>query len=132
MTVDKERKAAAAEPVPALEWTAAALGLAMLVALCAILVREVGAGNDRDVPVLSARVERITPTPAGFVADVVVANASRQTAAAVQVEGRLGEEQASATLDYVPGRSQARGGLMFKGDPRSGAVEVAVVGFELP
>ncbi|WP_118856485.1 hypothetical protein [Sphingomonas mesophila] len=132
MTVRKEHKAAASEPVPALEWVAAALGLILLVTLCAILLREVGAGNDRDVPMLSARVERVTATPAGFVADVVVENASRQTAAAVQVEGKLGDEEASATLDYVPGRSQARGGLMFKADPRSGALQVAVVGYELP
>ena len=104
----------------------------MLLGLCFVLLREVGGGNDRDVPMLSAEIERVTRTPAGYVADVVVTNRSRQTAAAVQVEGKLGDEQASATLDYVPGRSEARGGLIFTGDPGAGAGEVRIVGYELP
>ena len=120
------------DPVPALEWAAAATGLLLLLALCFVLLREVGAGNDRDVPILSARIERVTRTATGYVADIVVANGSRQTAAAVQVEGKLGDEETSATLDYVPGRSEARGGLIFVGDPRTGAVELRVVGYELP
>ncbi len=131
MTAPKP-KSSTRDPVPALEWAAAAIGLLVLLALCAILLREVVGGNDRDVPVLSARIERVTPTPTGYVADILVSNRSRQTAAAVQVKGKLGDEQASATLDFVPGRSEARGGLIFKGDPGAGAVEVRVVGYELP
>ena len=128
----RQRKTSARDPVPALEWAAAAIGLLLLVGLCFVLLREVGGGNDRDVPILSAKIERVTRTPTGFVADILVSNRSRQTAAAVQVEGTLGDEEASATLDYVPGRSQSRGGLIFAGDPRAGAVELRVVGYELP
>ena len=131
MTARKQQKSGH-DPVPALEWVAAAIGLLMLIGLCLVLLREVGAGNDHDVPVLSAKIERVTSTPAGYVADVVVANRSRQTAAAVQVEATLGEEQANATLDYVPGRSESRGGLIFASDPRAGSVELRIVGYELP
>lgn len=128
----KKAKQASWNEVPALEWAAAAIGLLLLLGLGFILLREAAAGNGRDVPVLSAEIARVTPTPVGFVADVVVSNRSRQTAAAVQVEGRVGDERASATLDYVPGRSETHGGLIFKGDPRRGATEVRVVGYELP
>lgn len=131
MTERKSRKSSRGE-VPALEWAAAAIGLVILLGLSFILLREATAGNDRDVPILSAKIERVTATPSGFVADVVVSNRSRQTAAAVQVEGKLGDEQPSATLDYVPGRSEARGGLIFSSDPRRGGAEVSVVGYELP
>lgn len=128
----RKQKNAGPDRVPALEWAAAAIGLLLLLGLCFALLREFGGGNDRAVPILSAKIERVIRTPAGFVAEVVVSNRSRQTAAAVQVEGELGDEQASATLDYVPGRSEARGGLIFKDDPRAGPIEVRVVGYELP
>lgn len=128
----RKSKVSVRDAAPALEWAAAAAGLLILLGLSFILIREASDGNDRVVPILEANIEQITPTPAGFVADVVVYNRSRQTAAAVQVEGKLGDEQASATLDYVPGRSEARGGLIFRSDPRSGGVELSIVGFELP
>lgn len=128
----RKAKSSGAKSVPALEWAAAAIGLLMLFGLCFVLLREVGSGNDREVPILSAKIEHVTRTPTGFAADVVVANRSRQTAAAVKIEGKLGNEHASATLDYVPGRSEARGGLIFAGDPRASQVELRVVGYELP
>ena len=119
------------DPIPALEWITAALGLIVFLGLLAVLVRAALAGGDDDVPLLSAGIEAVTAVPNGHVVRFVVANASGQTAAAVQVEGTLGEETASATLDYVPGRSEAKGGLMFKADPVAG-VEVSVLGYELP
>lgn len=131
MTERKSSKASR-DGAPALEWAAAAIGLVILLGLSFVLLREAIVGKDRDVPALSAEIERVTATPAGFVADIVVSNRSRQTAAAVHVEGKLGDEQASATLDYVPGLSQARGGLIFRNDPRRGDAEVSVVGYELP
>lgn len=119
------------DPIPALEWAAAAFGLLVFLALAAILFREALISGSDDVPKLTALVEAVSPTAGGHVARIVVANGSGQTAAAVQVEGRLGNEIATATIDYVPGHSEARGGLMFKGDPRAGA-ELAVLGYELP
>lgn len=119
------------DPIPALEWITAALGLIVFLALVAVLVREAMTSGSDDVPRLSARVEAVTPVADHYVAQVIVANASGQTAAAVQVEGKLGDETAHATLDYVPGNSEAKGGLLMKSDPRAG-LEVSVVGYELP
>lgn len=119
------------DPIPALEWVAAALGLLVFLGLIAVLLFEAATSGSDDVPILSAQVEAVTPVPGGHVARIVVVNASGQTAAAVQVEGKLGEETAQATFDYVPGHSRTQGGLMFKGDPTSG-IELAVTGYELP
>jgi len=119
------------DPIPALEWATAALGLILFLGLLGVLVSEALSSADDDVPRLSARIEGVTAVPGGHAVRFIVVNASGQTAAAVQIGGKLGEETASATLDYVPGRSEARGGLMFKGDPATG-VEIAVLGYELP
>lgn len=125
------RKVQKHDAIPALEWISAALGLLVVLAILAVLALEIGRGGMDDVPLLEARVEAVDPVPGGYVAEIVVANGSGQTAAAVQVEGKLGAETATATIDYVPGHSEARGGLMFKGNPKAG-VELAVLGYELP
>lgn len=124
------------DPVPPLEWAAAAVGLLVALLLLAIIAREAVAGRDDTVPVLVADVVRVVPTQAGRVVEIKVRNLSNRTAAAVQVEGKfkMGEEEetSSAAIDYVPGRSEATGGLIFPGDPRAGQVEVRVTGYELP
>ena len=125
------RPSSRTDPIPALEWISASLGLIVFLGLLAVLVREALTAGGDDVPLLSARIEAVTPAKDGHVVRFIISNASGQTAAAVQVEGKLGEETASATLDYVPGHSEAEGGLLFKADPAAG-VEIAVLGYELP
>ncbi len=124
------------DPIPPLEWAAAALGLLVALLLLAILGREAVAGRDDPVPVLVAEVERVVATPTGHVVEVRVRNLSDQTAAAVQVEGKIKagqeEETSSATIDYVPGRSQATGGIIFSSDPRGSPLELRVTGYEVP
>ena len=124
------------DPVPALEWAAAAVGLLVALLLLGIVAREAFATRDDSVPVLTAKVERVAATAAGHVVEVRVGNASSQAAASVQIEGTLGEgageETSSATIDYVPGRSEAKAGLIFSRDPRQGAFELRVTGYEIP
>ena len=125
------RSSSRTDPIPALEWITAALGLILFLGLLGVLASEALSSADDDVPRLSARIGGVTAIPGGHAVRFSVSNASGQTAAAVQVEGKLGAETASATLDYVPGRSEAKGGLMFKGYPAAG-VAIAVLGYELP
>ena len=124
------------DPIPPLEWAAAALGLLVALLLLAILGREAIEGKDDPVPVLVAEVERVVATSTGHVVEVRVRNLSIQTAAAVQVEGKIesgGEEQTSSTtIDYVPGHSQAVGGIIFSSAPRSAGLELRVIGYEIP
>ena len=123
-------------PVPPLEWAAAAVGLLAALALLAVIAREAIAGRDEPVPVLVAEALRVVPTRAGHVVEVKVRNLSNRTAASVQVEGKWTsggqEETSSATIDYVPGRSEATGGLIFPADPRAGRLDVRVTGYEIP
>lgn len=123
------------DPIPPLEWAAAALGLIAALVLLAIIGRVAITGDEKAVPVLTAQVERIAATPAGHVVEFRVRNLSDQTAAEVHVEGTIkggaAEESSSATIDYVPGRSEANGGLIFAGDPR-GKLELRVTGYEIP
>ena len=75
------------DPIPALEWVAAGLGLLVFLALIAVLAREALNGGGDDVPQLSVRTETVAQVPGGHVVQFIVANAADQTAAAVQVEG---------------------------------------------
>lgn len=118
--------------IPPLEWAAAALGLIVALALLAILGWGIINGGASEVPILEARIESVTATRGGYVAQFTITNSASQTAAAVQVEGRLGDEVASAAIDYVPGRSEARGGLLFESDPRASPIDLRIIGYELP
>ena len=81
-------------------------------------------------PALSARIVAVQSTAAGQVATVRVQNDGDDTAAAVDIEGVLGDQTATATLDYVPGHGHARAYLRFDADPRPAAV--AVKGWSAP
>ena len=120
------------DPVPALEWLAAALGLLVALVLLGIIGREALRRDGDEVPVLAAQVEAIERTPNGYVARIKITNGAAQTAARVEVEGTSGSEVSHASIDYVPGRSQAEGGLMFHDDPRKGDLRVRVTGYQLP
>ncbi len=120
------------QPVPLLEWVAAALGLAVAIILIGIIAREALAGGGNQVPVLAVKVESINVTASGHVVRIVVTNTSGQTAARVEVEGKAGGETSVASVDYVPGHSEAEAGLVFRQDPRAGGLAVRVTGFQLP
>ncbi len=73
---------------------------------------------------LSAQVVAVEQTPMGYVAVVKVNNDGDDTAAAVDIEGVLGAQTATASLDYVPGHGHAKAYLHFETDPRTAAVSV--------
>ena len=131
------RKSSKAPKEPLLEWIAAGAGLVLTLGMMAVIGREALRGDPVQPPAIEMRVERITPAPPGFVAEVVAINRSGGTAAAVQVEGALksGEsevETSSLTFDYVPGHAQRRGGLFFTRDPRRYRLEVRALGYQAP
>ena len=126
-------KSAKSEPIPLLEWVAAALGLAIAIALMGIIAREaIASGDGSGVPILAAQVESIEATAGGHVVRITITNDSGKTAARVDLEGKAGDETSVASVDYVPGHSQASAGLVFKQDPRRGGMTVRVTGFQLP
>jgi len=128
-------KGPAAAKVPTLEWIAAALGLALAIAVFAVILTEALAG-DRSAPQLTVEATKVTPFAGGYTVEVEVKNAGGRTASAVAIEGELkgpGEpETAEATIDYVPARSKTEAGLVFRNDPRAGALTLHAKGYVEP
>ncbi|WP_421729174.1 hypothetical protein [Brevundimonas sp.] len=121
-------KAAPLRTTPALQWAMAILGGVVTAAITGVVIWE--ALQPAAPPALSARIVAIEATAAGHVAVIKVVNEGDDTASAVDIEGVLGAEQASATVDYVPGHGHAKAFLRFDADPR--AASVTVKGWSAP
>lgn len=113
---------------PLLQTAMAALGLIATLGVVAALLWE--ALSPAAPPALGARIVSVETTPLGHVARVRVTNAGLDTAAAVEIEGVLGDQTATATIDYVPGQGDAVAWLRFDTDPR--AAQVTVKGWAAP
>ncbi len=101
-------------------------GLGAFVTLGVIAVVLWEALQPASPPELHARIVDITPVATGFRAEVEIFNEGADTAASVDVVGRLAAGAPStATVDYVPGRGRATAWLQFDRDPRSASVSVA-------
>ncbi|AQR72546.1 hypothetical protein [Sphingomonas sp. LM7] len=120
------------ESEPALEWIAAGIGLAAILFVTAVIGREAFTSEPDQLPALEVQATRVSPNATGFVVEFEVTNHASGTAAAVEIEGQLGAETSSATLDYVAGNAQVKGGLFFKGDPRGQKLELRALGFQTP
>ena len=112
------KKAAPHTRPPVLEWIMGGLGLLLTLAVLAVILREAMAPDGP--PVLEPRLHAVHGGPGAWQAEVEVRNTGPATAAAVEIEGRLGDETASATLDYVPAGGKETATLGFAADPRAG------------
>jgi len=117
-----KKKPAPAPTRPVLQWGMAAVGAVVTLTAIGIVVWE--AVQPTAPPALSARIVATQATSAGQVATVRVQNDGDETAAAVDIEGVLGDQTATASLDYVPGHGHAVAYLRFDADPRAAAVSV--------
>lgn len=125
------------DDVPLLEWIAAAFGALIAAVLIALIGWNAALSDRQAVPQIRPEVIRIVPADGGHLLDIRLTNMSSQSAASVQVELDLKKdgkvvESSSATIDYVPARSKAFGGLMVRADPRTHEVDLRVTGFEIP
>ena len=124
------RKTPGPPPAPALlEWAMGGLGLLLVLAALAVVLS--GAFGPQSPAAPEARLVDARPAAAGWRAEVEVSNPGDATAAAVEVEGRLGPDTATATLDYLPAHGRETVFLTFPSDPR-GAVELSVPGWTEP
>lgn len=123
------RKKPGPPPDPGLlEWAMGGLGLLLVLAALTVIVIE--AFGAREPARLEARLTETRPAGARWLAEVEVRNFGGETAASVEVEGRLGDHTAHATVDYVPAHGRERVTLAFPADPR--AAEVSVSGWSKP
>jgi len=122
------RKKAGPPPPARLEWAMGGLGGLLILAVLTVLAVE--AFGAREPARLEARLTETRPAGARWLAGVEVRNLGGETAAAVEVEGRLGDHTAHATVDYVPAHGREIVTLVFPADPRG--AEVAVSGWSKP
>jgi uncharacterized protein (TIGR02588 family) len=137
IAADRGAERARGERTPLLEWIAGGIGAVLTLALLGFLGWEAWTTPGDAPPEVTVRLEEVMPAGDGFVARIAAVNGSPATAAAVEVEGTLsrgGEEveRAQATLDYVPGHSETRGGLFFAEDPREGDLRLRALGYQAP
>lgn len=121
-------KADAPAATPLVQWAMAVLGGVVTAVIIGVVIWE--AVQPASPPALSARIVSVEITAAGHVAVIEVVNDGDDTASAVNIEGLVGEETATATVDYVPGHGHARAFLRFDSDPR--AASVSVKGWSAP
>jgi uncharacterized protein (TIGR02588 family) len=125
---DDERRTAA-------QWTTLAISSLLLLAVVALLVREVLADQAPAAPV--ATVEG-APRQAGdrYVVDVIVTNHGDGTAANAQVTASLdldGEvTDADQVIDFLAGGAEERLSFVFEDDPADGDLKVAVSSYAEP
>lgn len=93
--------------------------------------------GELETPALSVQAGRVHETHGGYLVEFEARNRSPRTAAAVEVEATL--ETADGTpatsvvsLDYVPGDSAKRGGVVLSTDPRAGRLTLRVTGYAEP
>lgn len=94
-----------------LQWACALAGLVVTLAAAGVLA--LSAFSAPAPATLHIRSETVRRSTQGWVVDVVVSNRGDLAAAAVEIEGQVGDQRASSSLDYVPGRGETRGSLMF-------------------
>jgi len=122
---------------PILEWISAAIGLVLTLAMFGFIGWQAWTSTGEELPAIEVRVQRIVPAAGGWVVEIAAVNLSPATAAAVQIEGELKDGErvlatSQATLDYVPGNSEKRGGLFFREDPQAHGLEVRALGYARP
>ncbi|MFJ6025746.1 hypothetical protein ACIQC9_14235 [Brevundimonas sp. NPDC092305] len=103
---------------PVLQWLMSGLGLLLTLAVLVLILKEAFAPIEPAA--LTVRLENARPVADGWIAEVEVENTGDTTAAAVEIEGRLGAETAAISLDYVPAGGSETVLLGFSADPRSG------------
>jgi len=112
------KKAAPQTRPPVLEWIMGGLGLLLTLAVLVIILRQgLSAGGP---PVIEPTLHAVHGGPGQWRAEIEVRNTGPATAAAVEIEGVLGDETAAATLDYVPAGGRETVTLGFAADPRAG------------
>jgi uncharacterized protein (TIGR02588 family) len=126
----------ALESTSPLEWVIAGLSGLLLAATLAYMV--IFAFSEQETPpAVTLSVATVTTTPGGYLVVFRADNAGGAAAAGLQVSGELREggavvETSQATIDYLPQRSERRGGLFFTRNPEDLALSLRAEGYSEP
>lgn len=125
------------ERLPPLAIIAGAIGLLLTAGLVGFTAREAFRPPGPDVPIVVVKTGEVTRTPAGFVVEFEARNLSGRTASNVEIEASFtaaGQPPVISTVgfDFVPAHSKHSGGLLLPADPRTGKLEMRVLGYSEP
>ncbi len=133
--ISNEQNIEASEP-HWIEWATGMVSALIVVALIAWIGKD--AILDRDTsPNLTGAVVDTEKRSDGFQVRFEVRNGSSATASKVNVLGEISDgvsvlEHVQTILDYVPGHSSAKGGLVFQQDPSGKTVTIRANAFTDP
>ncbi len=119
-----------------IEWVTGALSAAVVLIVIIWIAKD--AIMDRDVsPDLHGAVLQIDARSEGFQVLFEIQNSSSQTASQVTVRAELSDssksvEVAETIVDYVPGNSKAKGGIIFQNNPYGKAIAIRAASFNEP
>lgn len=121
---------------PRLEWILGILGLALLIAGIGYLTYK-GLSNPSKPGAVVVTVLDIHPVGDAHVVKFSVRNEGHENLSHLHLTARLnnGEreiESADAFIDYLPARSEQRGGVYLKNDPRRHTLRIDPAGYMEP
>lgn len=119
-----------------IEWVVAALGVLTLCGSVAFLIYTALTEEDAP-PSIGFHTVAVHSVSGGYLVEVALRNSGSQTAAKLKVAGLLSRdgqvvETSEASFDYVPSRSERRGGLFSTNDPRKFQLRFQAQGYEKP
>ena len=124
------------ESTSRLEWFAAFVSAAILLGMIGYMV-VYGLTQPNSPPQITLVGGKVEQIGSGYRIEFTARNDGSQTAAALQIRGalRVGDtvvEESRAVIDYVPGASERKGGLIFTRDPRQNTLELRSEGYSNP
>jgi uncharacterized protein (TIGR02588 family) len=131
-----ERNEAGRTEIPVLEWLLGGMGALMVAGAVGFLAWSGSVQGDTP-PDIRVEVERVLEQRNGWLVLVRAFNEGGSAAAEVTVGGEFAApdgkmEAAELRLDYLPSRSDRRGGLFFIRDPRGYDLKVRALGYAEP
>lgn len=121
---------------PRLEWILGLLGLALLVAAIGYLTYQGLRNPSKPGPVVVTVLD-IQPVGNAHVVKFSVRNEGHENLSHLHLVARLSDgdreiESAEAFIDYLPARSEQRGGVYLKNDPREHTLRIDPAGYMEP
>lgn len=134
--MQKKKVIANRQGIPASEWIAAGIGVALVLGSIAVLVHS-ALTSPESPPQLSVRVASIQQTGEQFLVIIEVGNEGGSTAADTRIEAELREhgavvERSETTVDFVPPKAKRRAGVFFRRKPAPDELTLRASGYREP
>jgi len=119
-----------------IEWATGAISAAIVLVVIGWIAKD--ALTDRSTsPDLYGSVLQVEARSNGYQVLFEIRNGSSQTASQVTVRGELMEdsksiEAAETVIDYVPGVSKAKSGIIFQNNPEGKTISIRAISFNEP